>query len=74
MEFAWKKTGDLAVGSIAQYWQPILPQAIHKRDNYLSMQYDVIALLASIANARRILSIEKKIKELEEEVKRLKIS
>jgi hypothetical protein len=38
------------------------------------MQYDVIALLASIANARRILSIEKKIKELEEEVKRLKIS
>lgn len=74
VEFAWKKTGDLAVGSIAQYWQPILPQAIHKRDNYLSMQYDVIALLASIANARRILSIEKKIKELEEEVKRLKIS
>lgn len=74
VEFAWKKTGDLAVGSIAQYWQPILPQAIYKRDNYLSMQYDVIALLASIANARRILSIEKKIKELEEEVKRLKIS
>lgn len=74
VEFAWKKTGDLAVGSIAQYWQPILPQAIHKRDNYLSMQYDVIALLASISNARRILSIEKKIKELEEEVKRLKIS
>lgn len=74
VEFAWKKTGDLAVGSIAQYWQPILPQAIHKRDNYLSMQYDVIALLASIANARRILSIDKKIKELEEEVKRLKIS
>lgn len=74
VEFAWKKTGDLAVGSIAQYWQPILPQAIHKRDNYQSMQYDVIALLASIANARRILSIEKKIKELEEEVKRLKIS
>lgn len=74
VEFSWKKTGDLAVGSIAQYWQPILPQAIHKRDNYLSMQYDVIALLASIANARRILSIEKKIKELEEEVKRLKIS
>lgn len=74
VEFAWKKTGDLAVGSIAQYWQPILPQAIHKRDNYLSMQYDVIAMLASIANARRILSIEKKIKELEEEVKRLKIS
>lgn len=60
VEFAWKKTGDLAVGSIAQYWQPILPQAIHKRDNYLSMQYDVIALLASIANARRILSIEKR--------------
>jgi hypothetical protein len=74
VEFAWKKTGNLAVGSIAQYWQSILPQAIHKRDNYLSMQYDVIALLASIANARRILSIEKKIKELEEEVKRLKIS
>lgn len=72
VEFAWKRTGDLAVGSIAQYWQPILPQAIHKRDNYLSMQYDVIALLASIANARRILSIENQIRELEEEVKRLK--
>ena len=72
VEFAWKDTGDLAVGSIAQYWQPILPQAIHKRDNYLSMQYDVIALLASIANARRILSIENQIRELEEEVKRLK--
>ena len=72
VEFAWKKDGSRAVGSIAQYWQGVLPQAVHEERGYLAMQYDVIAMLASIANARRILSIEKKIRELEEEVKRLK--
>ena len=72
VEFAWKKDGSRAVGSIAQYWQAVLPQAVHEERGYLAMQYDVIAMLASIANARRILSIEKKIRELEAEVKRLK--
>ena len=72
VEFAWKKDGSRAVGSIAQYWQGVLPQAVHEERGYLAMQYDVIAMLASIANARRILSIEKKIRELEAEVKRLK--
>ena len=72
VEFAWKKDGSRAVGSIAQYWQGVLPQAVHEERGYLAMQYDVIAMLASITNARRILSIEKKIRELEAEVKRLK--
>lgn len=71
--FKWRKNGDRAVGTIAQYWQDILPEVVGKDNNgYLTMQYGVAAMLASISNAKRILSVEERIKQLEDEITRLK--
>lgn len=71
--FKWRKNGDRAVGTIAQYWQDILPEVVGKDNNgYLTMQYGVAAMLASISNAKRILSVEERIKHLEDEITRLK--
>lgn len=75
IHYTWKdkrETG-LRVGSIAQYWQQLLPEAIHEdKDGMLSMEYGVIALLASIANARKVVDHERRIKELEKENERLR--
>jgi len=70
--FKWKKNDEKAVGSIAQYWQNILPEAVHEHEGYLEMQYDVIALLSAISIAKRAQDHERRIKILEEENVRLK--
>ena len=70
VKYLWKgdKGKGLQVGSIAQYWQNVLPEAVHEDNNgYLSMQYDVIALLSSIATARKVQDHERRIKDLEKE-------
>lgn len=68
--FEWKSNKALGaqVGTIAQYWQRALPQVVHDRgDGYLSMQYDVAALLGTITIAKRVQNHEERIKELERE-------
>lgn len=68
--FEWKGNKALGaqVGTIAQYWQRALPQVVHDRgDGYLSMQYDVAALLGTITIAKRVQNHEERIKELERE-------
>jgi len=73
IRFMWKDRGLLdnrgeCVGSIAQYWQMALPEAVMTdSEGYLSMQYDVIALIAAVSVAKRVASHEKRIEELERE-------
>jgi hypothetical protein len=75
----WKDRGMLdnrgeCVGSIAQYWQMALPEAVMTdSEGYLSMQYDVIALIAAVSVAKRVASHEQRIKELERENALLKM-
>ena len=67
VKFLWKdrRQEGLQVGSIAQYWQKVLPEAIvEAADGELTMSYGVIALLASIANAREIVNLKREIAEL----------
>ena len=75
IKFTWKDgrcDGKLQVGSIAQYWQKALPEAVSEMaDGELSMSYGVIALLSSIATARKVRDHEKRIAELENENKML---
>jgi hypothetical protein len=60
-----RRQDGLQVGSIAQYWQKVLPEAIvEAADGELTMSYGVIALLASIANAREIVNLKREISEL----------
>jgi glutamate-1-semialdehyde aminotransferase len=63
----------MQVGSIAQYWQKVLPEAIVEgADGELTMSYGVIGLLASIATARKVEDHERRIAELEKENKELR--
>ena len=79
IRFTWKDRGMLdnrgeCVGSIAQYWQMALPEAVMTdSEGYLSMQYDVIALIAAVSVAKRVASHEQRIKELERENALLKM-
>lgn len=71
--FTWKKDGKVDVGSIAQYWERLLPQlAPTDFSGYKTLQYGKAALLASISNAREILSLEKRVERLEAENKELR--
>lgn len=68
--FEWKDNKALGtqVGTIAQYWERELPQVVHDRgDGYLSMQYDVTALLGTITIAKKVQNHEEIIKKLERE-------
>ncbi|SEF42241.1 hypothetical protein SAMN05216354_0354 [Xylanibacter ruminicola] len=77
IKFLWKGERireGLQVGSIAQYWQKILPQSVHKsKDDYLSFSYGVAALISSISTARKVVDHEKRIAELERENRELKM-
>lgn len=71
--FTWKKDGRVDVGSIAQYWERLMPQLAPTDFNgYKTLQYGKAALLASISNARKILSLEKRVARLEAENKELR--
>jgi hypothetical protein len=64
------------VGSIAQDWQRVLPEVVMRandEEGTLSMQYGVAALVSSIITARKVVDHERRIKELEEENKKLKM-
>ena len=56
------------LGTIAQYWKTVTPECvIADGEGYLSMQYDVIALLAAISIAKKVVNHEERIAELERE-------
>jgi hypothetical protein len=70
VEFYWKDKcdKDLHVGSIAQDWQKILPQAVFEKDGELSMDYSVIALMCGITIARKVANIEERLIRIEEKI------
>ena len=75
IKFLWKDRANdgMQVGSIAQYWQRYLPEAIvEDKDGYLTMDYGIIALLSSIATAKKVKDHERRIAELERENNELK--
>lgn len=67
VEFYWKdkRDKDLHVGSIAQDWQKILPQAVFEKDGELSMDYSAIALMCGITIARKVKDHEERLNRLE---------
>lgn len=60
--FRWKESGDMAIGSIAQYWQRIIPEAVkHNRFGFLEMPYGNIALASVISVASKVLEHDRKV-------------
>ncbi|MDE5714126.1 MAG: hypothetical protein K2I16_11000 [Muribaculaceae bacterium] len=73
VEFIWKKDGIRDVGSIAQYWKRLIPQlAPDMPDGTMGLQYGKTALMGVIAVARRTVSLEERVAELERENRKLK--
>lgn len=72
MRFSWKDGKGVDVGSSAQYWQGVLPDAVKERGGWLEMGYGNIALVSVIAVARELETVEEKIRRLERENMKLK--
>ena len=76
VQFLWKdkerrKDGQ-QVGTLAQYWQTVLPEVVSDKGGELSMQYGVTALVSTIITARKVVDHERRITELEKENERLR--
>ena len=73
VKFLWKdrRNNKVQVGSIAQYWNEILPESIAEKDGYLTMSYGVIGLISSITLARKVVKQDKKIKAYEKKISTL---
>lgn len=73
IKFTWKEFKDRGeqVGTIAQYWEKILPQVIVERHDYLNLDYGVAGLISSITTAREVVQLKDKIKTLEARIKEL---
>jgi hypothetical protein len=71
IKFLWKDKREEGeqIGTIAQYWQKVLPWVVKDKSNELSMSYGVAALVAAITTARKVVDHEKRITELERECK-----
>ena len=75
VKFLWKdrRQEGLQVGSIAQYWQKVMPEAVVEgADGELTMSYGVIALIAAIKTARKVEDLERRVNLLEQENRLLK--
>jgi hypothetical protein len=67
VKFYWKDKHDedLHVGSIAQYWQKVLPETVKEKNSELAMDYSVIALMCGITIARKVEDHESRLRRLE---------
>ena len=66
IKFIWKNRDDnhVNVGSIAQYWQDVLPEVVRKQsEGLLTMDYAVAALISAIKLAREVRSLKEKLAE-----------
>lgn len=71
--FAWKSNPDMVeIGSSAQYWRNVLPDAVKERDGWLEMGYGNIALAGVITIARDFETLEQRVDRLEKENYKLK--
>lgn len=69
--FEWRdKSKGRGAGSLAQYWQHLLPQNVHVFGDgeHLSMEYGNIALISAIILARKVKELEARVSELERRI------
>ena len=71
--FRWANDGTEDCGSIAQYWQRILPWTVHgeQEKEPLSLEYGKAALLSAIVTARELKTANERIATLEERLTQL---
>lgn len=70
IRFVWKNRQDDTVqaGTVAQYWQDVLPEVVKKQsEGLLTMDYAVAALVSAITLAREVRTLKEKLEKLEKE-------
>ena len=74
IEFDWKEDGKTDMGCIAQDWQDIIPYAVgvNSANKMLTLDYGKAALISAVAIARKVVSHESRISQLERENEELK--
>lgn len=71
VEFDWvDESKGSGAGSIAQYWEALLPHNVKDYGDHKSMEYGNIALLSAITLARKVEELEARIKTLENELRK----
>lgn len=69
--FTWKEgrdTNKSHAGSIAQYWQDVVPECVHGEEGSFSVEYGTLGLLTSIVNAREILLLKQEIENIKQQL------
>jgi hypothetical protein len=56
--------GRRHIGSVAQYWQKVLPDTVNEADDTLSMDQESILMASVITLARKVMSLENQIIQL----------
>lgn len=71
--FTWKDLPDKRrkVGTIAQYWQNVLPEVVSGSEGNMSMNYAELAVVSSIVIARSVETHAQRIDRLEREITNL---
>ncbi|WP_295990481.1 pyocin knob domain-containing S74 family peptidase [uncultured Alistipes sp.] len=79
VRYRWRDTGEVDLGSTAQYWLRILSEGVRIQPNgFYGMAYDKIALVSAILLARHALGVknrvdnhETRIQKIEQKINRL---
>lgn len=78
VNFTWKKDSGKEdkkqnVGTIAQYWQVVLPEVTGEaKDGSLTLQYGNAAMVSSIVTAKEVVALKEEIAELKRQIAELK--
>lgn len=78
VNFTWKKDADkedkkVNVGTIAQYWQVVLPEVVKaNKDGILTMQYGNASMVSAIVTAKEVVALKEEIAELKRQIAELK--
>lgn len=69
--FRWNDTGEHDSGSVAQYWERILPHVVRERD-HKTLDYSKAALISVVTAAREIARHDQEIAQLRQENRQLR--
>jgi hypothetical protein len=70
--FDWKDGRGRSVGSIAQYWENVVPEAVHEDANGKTLAYAQLGVVNTIIIAKEMEAKDREIKSLRDELSSLK--
>ena len=72
VSFDWKDGHGHSFGSIAQYWKPLVPEAVLGEEGNYTLAYGQLGVVLGINNGKAIYKLEQHETEQDKEIKKLK--